>query len=562
MKAVIYVGLAVQIARIKPIFFATTLIVFPLSGCAGFNLYNAENDKLAQSVKASYEEANLLKVIPAHESNLEAILNHELDVARRYVRARAETDLALLLEVNQPLSKVWRDDQLGARLQKIGFKGADTDARINSATNFSQAQVSNDGKKAALNNVKMVFEATMLVTPPVCPLDGILPDLPETRAQWIARAVKAGADARVADASIDTLYARYQADCTSFRSSVPNDFTPTGLLPEGMAEVKRIKADIAKLKTNAKTKATEALKALCKLKTNDETLKNGKECAAKPPKEGKSGKPTEIFKDKIEDVQNALKAMGSAADAFGELEAIELQIAEINNVISMIIGKEGDKGKPAEASAFKDGGNRVAELTSAMLSLADSAQALSEATDVVPVSPLLMEKQRLEAQKAAASARVKRMEDRLALKELIVSSLIKETDQLLDAEKYARWATRDAIKVNGNIVDPLAGTFDDVLKGKSGNASKERMLQAIQTYASTVLTYRREQEEAEWREIALEYRAALEESQAGLTEWNSLITTPVNQIAAYHSGGIKPEQISGLLIQALGLGGIALGVNK
>jgi hypothetical protein len=81
-------------------------------------------------------------------------------------------------------------------------------------------------------------------------------------------------------------------------------------------------------------------------------------------------------------------------------------------------------------------------------------------------------------------------------------------------------------------------------------------------YVDTIHTYRAREEALDYMLIALDHDEAVDNSEMAVGLWNSLIATPVNQIAAYHGSGVRAEDVAALVIQALSLGGIAVGVNR
>lgn len=50
-------------------------------------------------------------------------------------------------------------------------------------------------------------------------------------------------------------------------------------------------------------------------------------------------------------------------------------------------------------------------------------------------------------------------------------------------------------------------------------------------------------------------------SEVSLTAWKDFIRAPIQEIASYHDGGLRSEDVANL-IRAIGLGGIAVGVNR
>jgi hypothetical protein len=92
--------------------------------------------------------------------------------------------------------------------------------------------------------------------------------------------------------------------------------------------------------------------------------------------------------------------------------------------------------------------------------------------------------------------------------------------------------------------------------------AKAALWLSLMHYVDTIHTYRAREEKLDYMLIALDHDEAVDNSEMAVGLWNSLIATPVNQIAAYHGSGVKAEDVAALVIQALSLGGIAVGVNR
>lgn len=106
--------------------------------------------------------------------------------------------------------------------------------------------------------------------------------------------------------------------------------------------------------------------------------------------------------------------------------------------------------------------------------------------------------------------------------------------------------------------DVLGLTLGEALGASMDTDVKRSLYRALALYANSIAVARTAQEEADYRLIALDHDQAVDSSEAAIHMWNALIATPVNQLAAYHASGIKPEQLA----QLLALLGIAVGVNR
>lgn len=69
-----------------------------------------------------------------------------------------------------------------------------------------------------------------------------------------------------------------------------------------------------------------------------------------------------------------------------------------------------------------------------------------------------------------------------------------------------------------------------------------------------------QQEQLDYQLIALGHDAALDSSEVAINQVDTLIRLPMTQLSKAYGSGITPQQL-GNLINALGLGAIAVGVN-
>jgi hypothetical protein len=100
-----------------------------------------------------------------------------------------------------------------------------------------------------------------------------------------------------------------------------------------------------------------------------------------------------------------------------------------------------------------------------------------------------------------------------------------------------------------------------VLEQNAGEKKCKREIHRMLTELSNAWTFGYlPQQLAEYHRIALSHDSALDSSEIAFLRWQNLLAIPIDQLVTLHGTGIKPEDIASL-IQALGLGSIAAGVN-
>ncbi len=56
------------------------------------------------------------------------------------------------------------------------------------------------------------------------------------------------------------------------------------------------------------------------------------------------------------------------------------------------------------------------------------------------------------------------------------------------------------------------------------------------------------------------HRETLAARESSIRGWDNLVAVPINQIDAYYQAGLRPAEISDLIVKALGLTAITVGV--
>lgn len=95
---------------------------------------------------------------------------------------------------------------------------------------------------------------------------------------------------------------------------------------------------------------------------------------------------------------------------------------------------------------------------------------------------------------------------------------------------------------------------------ETGDSNKEIIAAALLNYA-LARHYDEMEFELDIRERDDYRNASLSYSEVSLEAWNDLIRAPLQEIAAYHEGGIRSEQIANLLRALQAAGVITIGVR-
>jgi hypothetical protein len=110
---------------------------------------------------------------------------------------------------------------------------------------------------------------------------------------------------------------------------------------------------------------------------------------------------------------------------------------------------------------------------------------------------------------------------------------------------------------------PVSASWAKAFWEGSGDGEARRYLyRALIALVQRFTVARAQQDEADYGLINLLHLEVSAADEYAIRAWNSLIATPVNQLAAYHQSGIKPVELADLIVKAVGLGAIGIGVNR
>jgi len=146
-------------------------------------------------------------------------------------------------------------------------------------------------------------------------------------------------------------------------------------------------------------------------------------------------------------------------------------------------------------------------------------------------------------------------QERTTLLTIVAPNLDLGTDWAKYESNYLqkRLATTNVSFINELTVIPVP----DLLASNAPPEVKKPVIGALLKLATSIRVARLREDDADLDLVNVEYLSANAADQEAVQMWNSLIATPVNEIAAYYSGGFKPNDVAHLIVEALGLGAIA-----
>jgi hypothetical protein len=272
---------------------------------------------------------------------------------------------------------------------------------------------------------------------------------------------------------------------------------------------------------------------------------------AKATGKGASDEEKKEVDDIKKTVKDATMALEDAVDGSKKVPLIASVVKGdlLNEVIGNAKFLSGDSNAPADEV--------TKQLASALKRYPDVAARFSAARNpTVNVYILELALQRLEYRQL--------VEERSAKKDIVTLLKAKQATIIEGATAWGRVA-ETLLKPPADFPDELKTRVETApvasVLSKPGEKGVFFVREAVVRYlAAKVL----EDVELPTFEIKLAdryYRSSINYSEIALQARNDLIRAPLQEITTYHEGGIRTEEIAALL-QALGVAGVAVGVNR
>lgn len=275
----------------------------------------------------------------------------------------------------------------------------------------------------------------------------------------------------------------------------------------------------------------------------------GSEEARRSQAEVVAGKLNEAL-EQMETLQARLGPVSQLPGLSGLAEELALEgaVAKLSlqqeNLAALIAAFQGSEGHRPEV----DG---EAALRLRLAALAGGALRTLEPSGYPPLSPLLLEAERLRLRAAGLDQQLQRARRRVALLRSKRDALGRELLQLARAAHTLRQLPPG---------HRSRTVFDYYTASSTPRAAQEDVARALLSYANAWTLGRVPAEVSDYELIALSHEGAVDASANALAQWENLIGVPLSQLLAWHGSGIRVEDIARLL-SAAGLAAIAVGVN-
>jgi hypothetical protein len=544
-----------------------------LTGC-GIHLYDPAKEKVAADIKTRYAEVKLLDLIETEKKNLDALLVEELAAAREADRVILDLELLRIAEGREPigLALAWTVEKdlvtnqdtrvprgrAALRLRDLGWASVSDVRRA-----LQDAVVPPEAESRS----RLIYSATGR-RPPPCDAT----DFDEALA-----ALSRGIADKQVKTDVESDARRYAEACKDFKPAMP-----VGAAGEVGLAYQAWQA--------AKTRQAQQRARVAQLQQKVQEASQAHDAALKAVSAADTSETREQLKAAADALRKAVAAL-AGSDIVGGAGLPAERARALDVILGAIAGGEVD------SKTLKDNPElaRAAAVAGDLPSIAESIDGLVRRAKAPALGALVLEKEHQILLRDHA-ARLEQLESqRVQAQEARYRALVLESRFLLEqhdavcrfsgarqtpavnvgnCDGFAVTVTQDAAKRDVLSCRLVAGQQD--LVGDQCPASapwgtlwadgipeaRRHLYRAVIALVQRFTVARAQQDEAEYGLVNLLHQEVTATDEYAIRAWNSLIATPVNQLAAYHQSGIKPAELADLIVKAVGLGAIGVGVNR
>lgn len=484
-----------------------------LCGCANLRLYNVGQDEIAKKAAAAVSEADIGQSLVSEREAMATLTKSEQDfVSRDQLGRRDRRLIAWLSANNQQNSWDKLDEYVNNRLLVLtGASETDLIKRI-------------DGNASVLKTSQKSFDTQTQSLTQVT--DGVVLSCPIQESQRYPKDSEKGI-------LLEPVYNACKNIIEAQRNLV-NAGATEGLMKVLGSELKEIGED----QVTIQGKLDEA-----KL-VYDKALKTLKE---KPFGDANA---TADFKSALEDLEKAplsasLKKITDNPILIrlvdvGKIEQLEKERELVRELLTVLHTAKG-------AESVINDQKKVVAIGAVWHAIGDQP--------TMPMTGLLIKSEFLRLEINGLQMQVNRAKQQIQLKQAKLASMQDEVSFILNAEKakesYAKMAPS---------CPALVGQSMYQIWEKASKSCRNLVAQRLISVLNAMTFGEAQQELIDYQLIAQGHDAALDSSEAAINQVDTLIRLPLTQLVRAYGSGFTPQQV-GSLINALGLGAIAVGVN-
>lgn len=508
--------------------------------CSHLVIHDESRAQLAATAKKTYADAKITDVAATEQQNLALLLDEEIKVVRENYSLQA--DYAALEFANgvDPMGDKY--DEAVKRLDQLGFKGV---AELRA---LLQAGAKSEAVRSNVATEMKVFKACHFIPPPCNAGLPPEPSLPEV-------APPTSAEKRCRDMVIYA-YHKYVEACAKAKPDIPT----TGELAAAHKEWDEA-SEALNRRLEEQQQATDELAEATKAYDS-----RAQQLA------GLAAKGQDLSKSLVAEAEKLAKALDKAR-SLGV--ASGTQIESVVQLLTAVAGGDTSSTNPALA--------RATLVAKQIPSLAEDATNLETKRTAPPVSGLLLELQHQTSLADTAKKRYALQQERVDVLRAIYEARFKEAGRLLEftdavcsyalvsagksadgpsCDKFAYKKESVACLLDGQPIDNcvLVKSWKVELAAESPSA-KRKLYTAVTSYLQA-LSQQGLSPELAFRELDVRHRETLLAESSAIDAWSGIVSVPLDQLDGYYQGGLKPAEISDLLVKALGFTAITVGVSR
>lgn len=528
-----------------------------ICGCSSLRIHRPQDLSNAQQAQMQFQAAELTQTVAAERDRLRTVLTEELELVRQHTLARRDARLLYIIgEGDTYEAWAFLEDDIKGRLKELGV------GDFAYLKDLMRRQAQAEQRKVNLDRIADNYE-TVRAKEPTLPVLGC----PQ----------RSEADPFSAENfAAKIFWDEYAQECLKYLKIKRGRAEGAGMSADAPLANGDVIKNMRAAKKEAKMATSAASKALATAKRNyAESLKNPDVDAREAARESMRVAARNLI-HRADDVKSALNKLiqgqdtGSALKALGLDDLVSkykkaesgLDLQGLGLVVSDLISV------PALAKLEASRGQLMLGLSATLQGetaskVFDSLKAIGVALDDpadAPLTAIVLKEKQLELDIVAARKREAFYDNTLALLREQEAAYRDELAFLGQSELIRREleATGCLSEVSNQESEYLEQLFTD--KDVKVVKCRERVFRLLAQYSAAWTIGRVKSEQIDYRLIALHHESALDTSEIAFQKWDSLLGLPMNQLVAFYETGLKPEDIMSI-IQALGLGAIAVGVN-
>jgi hypothetical protein len=529
------------------------------SGCAGAHLYSSSNDSLAQSAKASFAKTDFDAIEKTRRANLALLQERDISLAEQTADIRR--DQAIQAQIDPPSGSVtWQN--LGDALDQVDTElGTDTTYRLPEknhaaapahakpgmlgAIDVNKDELEVESARDALSASGTGFKYEWGLDAPPCDSQRVLPDwsdnkpptLPATLSDVLNKLEKGKDKDKIR--SLQLTFEDYRAKCATLLSAQETEDHLCASLSDNVDtySIPGLYRALLKARVAYETAVREATDA------NNEFAKIQADIkAATINRPGKTiAEQAATAEGKVKSAVSGLESAGTAV-GLGKLYASKARLDAVNTFVSELSSSSSTTSAPTIGSSTQlltPNVAAAAQVIKTIPSLADQVVAINTTLSAPPLSALLIERARQQALIDQSQRTVTRAQQRLLLLQAALADRIKEMREI----RNARLDMQEGNSTAASLSNPaFLKSLDDYSRG---------------FYVGTRATYLLGPSL-----VDLEEQASADEAEYAIESYRAVLSTPLDQFAAWEAAGIKPADLAKLLADIASAAGVNVIAGK